>query len=55
MERSDHCDHGGDLLAWAWTQVPAGAQSANHWSMTEQQDGMSNKFVGIFLMRKWWR
>jgi uncharacterized membrane protein len=38
------------VSAWAWTQVPAGAQVPIHWNAAGQPDDYGNKFVGIFLM-----
>ncbi|MEZ4621731.1 MAG: SdpI family protein [Caldilineaceae bacterium] len=38
------------ISAWAWTQVPAGAQVPIHWNAAGQPDNYGNKFVGIFLM-----
>ena len=36
--------------AWAWTQLPPGAQVPIHWGADGQPDGWADKTVGLFLM-----
>ncbi len=38
------------LSAWAWTQLPAGAQVPIHWGIDGQVDGYASKEVGLSLL-----
>lgn len=38
------------LSAWAWTQLPAGAQVPIHWGIDGQVDGYAPKEVGLLLL-----
>ena len=38
------------LSAWAWTQLPAGAEVPIHWGIDGQVDGYASKEVGLFLL-----
>lgn len=36
--------------AWAWLQLPAGAQVPTHWGADGQVDGWADKTIGLFLV-----
>jgi uncharacterized membrane protein len=38
------------LSAWAWTQLPAGAQIPIHWGIDGRVDGYASREVGLFLL-----
>jgi uncharacterized membrane protein len=38
------------LSAWAWTQLPAGAQVPIHWGIDGRVDGYASKEVGLLLL-----
>lgn len=38
------------ISAWAWTQLPAGAQVPIHWGIDGQVDGYAPKEIGLFLL-----
>ena len=38
------------ISAWAWTEVPAGAQVPIHWNAAGEPDNYGNKVTGIFLL-----
>jgi len=38
------------VTAWAWGQVPAGAQIPVHWGPSGEADGFASKEVGLLLM-----
>ena len=38
------------LSAWAWTQLPAGAQVPIHWGIDGRVDGYAPKELGLFML-----
>jgi uncharacterized membrane protein len=38
------------LSAWAWTQLPAGAQVPIHWGLDGRVDGYAPREIGLFML-----